>query len=95
MRFILVAAIASLGGLLFGYDTGVISGALLFIKQEFGLSSTMQGLTTAIVLLGATLGAAFGGLSPTVMGARPSLSARRCCSRWGRCFRRWRRRFGC
>jgi SP family galactose:H+ symporter-like MFS transporter len=61
MRFILVAAIASLGGLLFGYDTGVISGALLFIKQEFGLSPSMQGLTTGIVLLGATLGAAVGG----------------------------------
>ena len=61
MRFIFVAAIASLGGLLFGYDTGVISGALLFIKQEFGLSASMQGLTTAVVLLGATLGAAFGG----------------------------------
>jgi sugar porter (SP) family MFS transporter len=61
MRFILVAAIASLGGLLFGYDTGVISGALLFIKQDFGLNPWMQGITTGIVLAGATLGAAFGG----------------------------------
>jgi SP family galactose:H+ symporter-like MFS transporter len=61
MRFTHVAAIASLGGLLFGYDTGVISGALLFIKQEFALTPTMQGLTTGIVLAGATFGAAFGG----------------------------------
>jgi SP family galactose:H+ symporter-like MFS transporter len=61
MRFIHVAAIASLGGLLFGYDTGVISGALLFIKQDFSLTPTMQGITTGIVLAGATLGAAFGG----------------------------------
>jgi SP family galactose:H+ symporter-like MFS transporter len=61
MRFIHVAAIASLGGLLFGYDTGVISGALLFIKQDFSLTPTMQGVTTGIVLAGATVGAAFGG----------------------------------
>jgi sugar porter (SP) family MFS transporter len=61
MRFTLVAAIASLGGLLFGYDTGVISGALLFIKQDFDLGATMQGVTTGVVLVGATAGAAVGG----------------------------------
>lgn len=73
MRFILVAAIASLGGLLFGYDTGVISGALLFIKQDFGLDPTMQGVTTGIVLLGATLGAAFGGALSDRYGRRTTI----------------------
>ncbi|HEX6753209.1 MAG TPA: MFS transporter [Solirubrobacterales bacterium] len=44
----LTAAIAGLGGLLFGYDTGVIAGALLFIKTDFGLSSFAQGLIEAL-----------------------------------------------
>jgi sugar porter (SP) family MFS transporter len=61
MKFLIVAAIASLGGLLFGYDTGVISGALPFLKQTFALSANMQGVATSAVLVGATLGAAFAG----------------------------------
>jgi MFS transporter, SP family, galactose:H+ symporter len=66
MKFFIVAAVASLGGLLFGYDTGVISGALPFLKQTFTLDATMQGVATSAVLVGATLGAAFaGGISDT------------------------------
>lgn len=61
MKFTLVAIIASLGGLLFGYDTGVISGALPFMRQDFHLTPTMQGIATSAVLVGATLGAAFAG----------------------------------
>ncbi len=61
MNFTLLAALASLGGLLFGYDTGVISGALPFIRKEFALGAGMEGVATSAVLVGATLGAACAG----------------------------------
>jgi SP family galactose:H+ symporter-like MFS transporter len=61
-RFVYVAAVFSaLGGLLFGYDTGVISGAILFIEQEFALSSLYIGIVVSAVLIGAVIGAALGG----------------------------------
>jgi SP family galactose:H+ symporter-like MFS transporter len=61
-RFVYAAAaISALGGMLFGYDTGVISGAILFIEQDFALSDFMVGAVVSAVLLGAVIGAAFGG----------------------------------
>ncbi len=60
-RFTIVAATASLGGLLFGYDSGVISGALLFIRKTFRLDPAMQGAVVSLALAGATIGAAFAG----------------------------------
>ncbi|MDE8347292.1 MAG: sugar porter family MFS transporter, partial [Acidocella sp.] len=53
-----VTIVAGLGGLLFGYDTGVISGALLYIRQSFQLSNSLQGLVVAVTLAGAAIGAA-------------------------------------
>ena len=50
---ILTAAIAGLGGLLFGYDTGIIASAMLFIRTDFGLGSFEQGLVVAAVPIGA------------------------------------------
>ncbi|HEX4766395.1 MAG TPA: sugar porter family MFS transporter [Lichenihabitans sp.] len=61
MPFVVIALIAALGGLLFGYDTGVISGALLFIRDVFHLSATMQGIVAGIALAGAALGALVAG----------------------------------
>ena len=77
-RFTIVAAIASLGGLLFGYDTGVISGALLFIKGVFHLSPGMQGLVVALALAGATIGAAFAGSISDRFGRRRVIIATAC-----------------
>jgi sugar porter (SP) family MFS transporter len=65
------AAITALGGLLFGYDTGVISGALLFLHTSFGnLSSFDKELVTSILLIGATVGAFGAGRLADVIGRR-------------------------
>ncbi|TFF21756.1 sugar porter family MFS transporter [Jiella endophytica] len=70
MSFGKIAATASLGGLLFGYDTGVISGALPFIKDQYSLSPGDQGLVVSIALAGAALGAAFAGGIADSLGRR-------------------------
>src|SRR5690242_7097218 len=67
---VLTAAIAGLGGLLFGYDTGVIAGALLFIKTDFDLGSFAQGLVVAAVPIGAVAGAAVAGPAADTYGRR-------------------------
>ena len=59
-----VALIAAIGGFLFGYDTGVIGGAMLFMQKDLGLKSHgQQQLVVAILLLGAIAGALIAGWS--------------------------------
>jgi sugar porter (SP) family MFS transporter len=61
-RILGVAIIAAIGGFLFGYDTGVIGGAMLFMQKDLGLNSHgMQELTVSILLLGAIAGALLAG----------------------------------
>jgi sugar porter (SP) family MFS transporter len=67
------AAFAALGGLLFGYDTGVISGALIFIRAQFGLSTFQQELVVSVVLVGAAAGALSGGRLADIFGRRMML----------------------
>jgi sugar porter (SP) family MFS transporter len=68
------AAITALGGLLFGYDTGVISGALLFIGKDFhGLTSFDKELLTSILLIGALVGALAAGKIADRVGRRPTV----------------------
>ncbi len=68
------AAITALGGLLFGYDTGVVSGALLFLKDDFGgLSSFQQELVTSLLLVGAVIGALTAGRVSDWIGRRPTV----------------------
>ncbi len=70
-RFVYVAAaISAIGGMLFGYDIGVISGAILFIKNEFHLSASMEEIVVSSVLLGSLAGAAAGGMLADRLGRR-------------------------
>lgn len=70
-RFVtVVAGISALGGLLFGYDTGVISGAILFIREDFRLTATWEEIVVSSVLLGAVTGAAVGGTLADRFGRR-------------------------
>jgi MFS transporter, SP family, galactose:H+ symporter len=67
------AAITATGGLLFGYDTGVISGALLFIRQDFApLSPFLEGIIVSFLLVGAVVGALSGGPLSDRVGRRPT-----------------------
>ena len=67
----LSAGVTALGGLLFGYDTGVVSGALLFVKKDFGgLSSFQEELITSLLLVGAVVGALLAGRVADLIGRR-------------------------
>ncbi len=69
------AAFAGLGGLLFGYDTGVISGAELFLRKDFTLSSFALEVIVSGVLVGAAIGALGGGRLADLYGRRRLLIA--------------------
>ena len=68
-----VAFVASLGGLLFGFDTAVISGAERQIQEVFGLSDFAHGFTMATALIGTIIGALFCGKPAEKYGRKKSL----------------------
>jgi sugar porter (SP) family MFS transporter len=71
---VLVAAVAALGGLLFGYDTGVVSGALLFLHRSFGaIGSFDKELVVSLLLVGAVVGALGAGRIADKVGRRPTM----------------------
>ena len=73
-RFVYLAtAISALGGLLFGYDVGVISGAILFVQKAFSLSPRMEEIVVSSVLLGSLAGAIIGGSLADRLGRRKLL----------------------
>jgi sugar porter (SP) family MFS transporter len=67
---VLTAAVAALGGLLFGFDTSVISGAMLFLRTDFHLSDEKLEFAVGIALAGALLGSALAGYSTDRWGRR-------------------------
>ncbi|WAL97158.1 MFS transporter [Streptomyces sp. Je 1-369] len=72
-RLALTVGVVALGGLLFGFDTGVISGALLFLKEDFHLTSFQEGAVISSLLLGAAAGALWSGGPADRWGRRKTL----------------------
>lgn len=68
-----VTAIASLGGLLFGYDMGVIAGALPQLTETFDLTNRQQELVVSILYLGGGVGAAVGGSLCDLVGRKSAI----------------------
>jgi len=69
----LVAMVAALGGLLFGYDTAVIAGAIGFLQMHFDLDATMKGWAAACALLGCVVGVSFAGVFSDKLGRKKTL----------------------
>src|ERR1700710_819262 len=63
-----IASVAALGGLLFGYDSAVINGAVDSIQEDFGIDNAKLGFAVASALLGAAVGAMSAGRIADAMG---------------------------
>src|SRR5215218_9280209 len=72
-RLGLIAVVATFGGLLFGYDTGVINGALAPMKEDLGLTAFTEGFVVSILIFGAAVGALVGGRLSDRYGRRHNI----------------------
>ncbi|MGA2807747.1 MAG: sugar porter family MFS transporter [Terracidiphilus sp.] len=68
-----VSLIAGLGGILYGFDMGVIAAALIFVRETFSLSMRMEEVVVSVVLVGAMSGALAGGAIADIIGRRATL----------------------
>jgi sugar porter (SP) family MFS transporter len=68
-----ISSIAALGGVLYGYDMGIIAAAVIFVKRSFSLSTEIEELVVSIVLVGAMAGALIGGAVADRIGRRATL----------------------
>jgi MFS transporter, SP family, galactose:H+ symporter len=72
---VIIATIAATGGLLFGFDTGVISGAIPFFQKAFGIEDNWVEIITTAGLIGAVAGAMFSGRIADVIGRKKVIIA--------------------
>lgn len=72
-RLGMVAFVATFGGLLFGYDTGVINGAIAPMTEDLGLTPVTEGLVVSILVFGAAIGALIGGRLSDRYGRRHNI----------------------
>lgn len=70
---IYIVVVSALGGLLFGFDSGVISGCDKGIQNEYGLTDFQHGFTISVALIGTLLGAFGVGRPSDIMGRRKTL----------------------
>ena len=70
---LLITAVAALGGFLFGFETGVVSGLNESVKTYFGLDANMEGFFVASVTIGCILGAALAGFASDAFGRKSVL----------------------
>jgi len=68
-----VSLIAGLGGILYGFDMGIIAAALIFVRATFSLSTQMEEAVVSVVLVGSMLGAVVGGIFADRAGRRATL----------------------
>ena len=72
---VVIAVIAATGGLLFGFDTGVISGAIPFLQKYFSIGDHVIETITTAMLIGAVLGAMLGGRLTDLLGRKKVILA--------------------
>lgn len=80
---ILSVLISSVGGIIFGYDTGIIGGAIVFIGKEFQINDLMQGVIVSMSLLGAMIGALAAGPLADKYGRKVNLFISGLCFAFG------------
>src|ERR1700721_927061 len=68
-----VSLIAGLGGILYGFDMGIIAAALIYVRSTFSLSTQMEEVVVSVVLVGSMLGAVVGGTLADRLGRRTIL----------------------
>src|ERR1700756_2147041 len=68
-----ISSIAALGGVLYGYDMGIIAVAAIYVKKTFALSTLTEELVGSVVLIGAMIGALAGGSIADRIGRRTTL----------------------
>ena len=68
-----VSLIAGLGGILYGFDMGIIAAVMVFVRESFALSTRMEEIVVSVVLVGAMSGAVAGGSIADLVGRRATL----------------------
>ena len=70
---IFLAAVSAIGGILFGYDTAVISGTIGIVTQQFSLDTIQQGWYVGCALIGSIAGATFAGMLSDAAGRKKTM----------------------